>query len=41
MTGRTRSRAQRRRRHPRVLDVTALIALGSVVSATAAIFWKR
>jgi len=24
-----------------VLDVTALIALGSVISATAAIFWKR
>jgi hypothetical protein len=36
-----RSRAARRPRHPRVLDVTALIALGSVVSATAAVFWKR
>src|SRR3954447_22563056 len=39
MAGRIRSRAQRRPRHPRVLDVTALIALGSVISATAAIFW--
>ncbi len=41
MVGRIRSRAQQRPRHPRVLDVTALIALGSVASATAAVFWKR
>jgi len=41
MAGGIRSRAQQRPRHPRVLDVTALIALGSVISATAAVFWKR